>query len=160
MKPTCLPAWHFKHWVCAAAALAVGMQFSSGAHAALGEDVSAVAAVQARLGASLQIRHRDSYAIHELTAPTGTTVREFVGQSGKVFAVSWSGGWRPNLRDLMGAHYDRFIAGTRGRRAARGPVRIELPGMVVVMGGRQRAFFGQVTLTDLLPAGIGPEDLR
>ena len=160
MKTTYSPARHFGYWACAAVAFALGVQFSSSAHAALGENVSAVATLQARLGASLQIWNRDSYAVHELTTPTGTTVREFVGGSGKVFAVSWSGGWRPNLRDLMGAHYDRFIAGTRGRRATRGPVRIELPGMVVVMGGRQRAFFGQVTLTDLLPAGIGPEDLR
>ena len=60
----------------------------------------------------------------------------------------------------MGAHYDRFIAGTRGRRATRGIVRIELPGMVVVMGGHLRTFFGQVTLTDLLPAGVAAGDLR
>jgi len=143
-----------------AVVLALAVSVSPAAHAALGEDVSAVATVQARLGASLQIRQRTGYAIHELAAPTGTTVREFVGESGKVFAVAWSGGFRPNLRDLMGTHYDRFIAGTRGRRATRGPVRIELPGMVVVMGGRLRTFYGQVTLTDQLPAGVTPEDLR
>jgi hypothetical protein len=115
---------------------------------------------QVRMQASLQIWHRDNYAIHELMIPSGTTVRQFVGDSGKVFAVSWSGGWRPNLRDIMGAHYDKFIAGTRGRRVARGVARIELPGMVVVMGGHQRAFFGHVYLTDLLPSGFAPEDIR
>ena len=160
MKSTCLPVCPFRHWLCAAATLALAVQFSPRARAALGDDMSAVAADQARLGASLQVRQRGGYAIHELAAPTGTKVREFVGESGKVFAVSWSGGWRPNLRDIMGAHYDRFIAGTRGRRVGHGPVRIELPGMVVVMGGRQRAFFGHVILTDLLPVGVKPEDLR
>lgn len=98
--------------------------------------------------------------VHELSAPTGIKVREFVAESGKIFAVSWSGGWRPNLRDIMGEHYDRFIAGTRGRRMARGVVRIELPGMVVVMGGHQRAFFGHVYLTELMPANVALEDLH
>jgi hypothetical protein len=151
---------HSGRWLFAVTALALAVQFSPGAQAALGEDAAAVAVDQARLGASLQVHRRDAYAIHELTAPTGAKVREFVGDSGKVFAVSWSGGWRPNLRDIMGAHYDRFIAGTRGRRATRGIVRIELPGMVVVMGGHLRTFFGQVTLTDLLPAGVAAGDLR
>jgi len=129
------------------------------AQAALGDDAS-VMAEEARLGGSLQVYRREAYAIHELLAPAGNKIREFVGDSGKVFAVSWSGGFRPNLRDIMGAHYDRFIAGTRGRRATRGIVRIELPGMLVVMGGYLRTFFGQVILTDLLPKGVAADDLR
>jgi len=160
MKPNLVPVRRLRHWLCAAVAFALVVPFSSGARAALGDDVSAVAADQARLGASLQVHHRAGYAIHELAAPTGAKVRQFVGESGKVFAISWSGGWRPNLRDIMGAHYDSFIAAMRGRRIARGPVRIELPGMVVVMGGRLRTFYGQVTLTDLLPPGVASEDLR
>jgi hypothetical protein len=147
-------------WPGAVAALALATCFSPTARAALGDDVSAVAADQARLGASLQVHRRGAFAIHELSAPAGGKLREFVGDKGKVFAVSWSGGFRPNLRDVMGAHYDRFIAGTRGRRATRGIVRIELPGMVVVMGGYLRTFFGQVVLTELLPAGVAAEDLR
>jgi hypothetical protein len=144
----------------AVATLALIVQFSPRAHAALGEDVSAVANDQVRLQASLQVRRKLHFAVHELSVPTGIKVREFVADSGKVFAVSWSGGWRPNLRDLMGEHYDRFVAGTRGRRMARGPVRIELPGMVVIMGGHQRAFFGHVYLPDLLPADVAPQDLH
>jgi hypothetical protein len=104
--------------------------------------------------ASLKVSRRPNYDVHELATSTGSTVREFVGGDGKVFAVSWSGGWRPNLRDIMGTHYDRFISGTRGRLRARGPVRIELPGMVVFMGGYLRTFFGHVYLTDQLPAGF------
>jgi hypothetical protein len=87
-------------------------------------------------------------------------VREFADHGGKVFAVSWSGGWRPNLRDILGVHYEQFLEGSRGKRVTRGPVRIVLPGMVVVMAGHQRSFFGQVCLTDLLPPGLRPEDVR
>ena len=146
--------------LCAISALAFIAQFSPRAHAALGEDVSTVANDQARLQASLQVRQNSRFAVHELSAPTGIKVREFVAASGKIFAVAWSGGWRPNLRDIMGEHYDQFIAGTRGRRMARGPVCIELPGMVVVMGGHQRAFFGHVYLTDLMPGDFALQDLR
>jgi hypothetical protein len=146
-------------WPCAALALAFILQSSSPARAALGDDVAAVAADQARMQANLQVWRKSNYAIHELALPTGIKVRHFVGDSGKVFAVSWSGGWRPNLRDIMGAYYDKFIAATRGKRAARGVARIELPGMVVVMGGHQRAFFGHVYLTDLLPAGFVSDDI-
>ena len=140
--------------------MALALQFSSPARAALGDDVAVVAADQVRLQASLQVTRKSNYAIHELALPTGTKVRHFVGDSGKVFAVSWSGGWRPNLRDIMGDHYDKFIAATRGKRVARGVARIELPGMVVVMGGHQRAFYGHVYLTDLLPAGFLPEEIH
>ena len=155
------PKFHrFCRWLCSTFVLALVSQFSPGARAALGEDVTSVATDQVRMQAKLQVLPSGNYAVHELRMPTGTTVREFVSDSGQVFAVSWSGGWRPNLRDIMGAHYDRFIAGTRGRRATRGPVRIELPGMVVILGGHQRAFFGQVYLLELLPQGLRPEDIH
>ena len=147
-------------WLCAATSFLLAGLSTTRVEAALGEDVSSIAAVQARLKASIQVHRRSRYTVHELALPTGTRVRELVGDTGKVFSVSWSGGFRPNLRDLMGTHYDRFIAATRGRRARRRIMRIELPGMVVVMGGRLRNFFGQVTLTDLVPAGLTPEDLR
>ena len=160
MKPIRRSTGRLHQWPSAALALARVLQFSSPAHAALGDDVAEVAADQARMQASLQVWRTGNYAIHELASPSGTKVRQFVGDSGKVFAVSWSGGWRTNLRDIMGTHYDRFLAATRGKRVARGVARIELPGMVVVMGGHQRAFFGHVYLTDLAPAGFAPEDLR
>jgi hypothetical protein len=135
-------------------------QFARPAIAALGDDVTAVEQDRMRMHASLQVRRSTNYDVHELSTAIGSTVREFVGQDGKVFAVSWSGGWRPNLRDVMGAHYDRFIAHTRGKRQARGPVRIELPGMVVFMGTYLRTSFGHVYLTDQLPAGFSPEGLQ
>jgi len=149
-----------RRWSCAVLVLASVLQVSSSACAALGDDAAAIVTDQAHMQASLRVWHQANYAVHELLAPSGITLRQFVGDGGKVFAVSWSGGWRPNLRDVMGAYYDRFIAGTRGRRATRGVARIELPGMIVVMGGHQRAFFGHAYLTDLVPQGFRPEDIH
>lgn len=139
----------------AGAALLLPLVLSAPARAAVGDDVATVAVDQARLHARLTVSHATTgYAIHELSMPSGVRLRHFVGATGKVFAVSWSGGWRPNLRDVMGAHYDDFIAATRGRPQRRGIARIETRGMVVVMGGHQRAFFGHVYLTELVPEGF------
>jgi hypothetical protein len=146
--------------LCAISVLAAAVAFSPCTQAALGEDVDSVAADQIRLQARLQVVHKPNHTIHEMQVPTGGNIREFVADSGKVFAVSWSGGWRPNLREMMGEHYDRYLAAVKGRRMARGLFRIELPGMVVVMGGHQRAFFGHVYLTDLLPPGFLVEDIH
>ena len=142
------------------AVLAAGLGFSPCAQATLGEDADSVASDQVRLEARLQLARGENHTIHELQVPTGGNIRQFVADSGKVFAVSWSGGWRPNLRKLMGQHYDRYLAAAKERRMGRGPVRIEIPGLVVVMGGHQRAFFGHAYLTDLLPQGFRPEDIR
>lgn len=139
---------------------AASLSFASSARCALGEDVDSIAADQVRLHANVQIVPKEKYRVHELQMPTGARVREFLSESGKVFAVSWSGGWRPNLRDIMGKHYARYLAAAKVKRMVRGPVRIELPDMIVVMGGHQRAFFGYVCLIDLLPPGLRPEDIR
>ena len=141
-------------WPVCVAACAALVLLAPEARAALGDDVSAIASDQTRLQASLRVTETGGYAIHELTPSAGIAkIRQYVGSHGKVFAVSWSGGWRPRLRDLMGSRYDQFVAATRGRRRARGPVRIETPDMVVVMGSYLRNFWGHVYLVDLAPPG-------
>ncbi len=135
------------------ASLLVLLAFTSRTQAAVGDDASAVAADQTRLHAKVRLVPMKGYVIHELTTPAGATIREYVGGAGKIFAVAWSGGWRPDLQEIMGSRYDEYIAARRGQRRARGPIRVELPGMVVVMGSYLRNFWGRVTLTDLAPSG-------
>jgi hypothetical protein len=60
----------------------------------------------------------------------------------------------------MGAHYERYLAAMKGKRVPRGPVKIELPGMLVIMGGHQRAFFGRIYLLDHVPANTRLEDVH
>ncbi len=146
-------------WLSGVCALAAA-HLATPAYAGLGDEVSSVERDRSTMRAKLRVSKRANYEVHELALDTGATVREFVGQDNKVFAVSWSGGWRPNLRDLFSTHYDRYVAGTRGLRHARGPVRIELPGMVVFMGGHLRHFFGYAYLTEQTPAGFVPEDVK
>ena len=83
--------------------------------AALGGDASSIAADQVRFMASVRILRAELYTMHELAAATGTKVREYLDSEGKVFAVSWQGPFRPNLRQLLGSYYETFLkaAGSR-----------------------------------------------
>jgi hypothetical protein len=130
------------------------------AWAELGGGVDSIVANQTHFGATLRLRRLERHQVHELTLPHGTLVREYSNTYGKVFAVTWAGTFRPNLRRLMGEYYEPYIAATRERPAVRGPHRIELPGMVVVMAGHQRALYGKIYLTSSLPEGLLSQDIR
>jgi hypothetical protein len=129
------------------------------AWAALGGDASSIGAGQTHLLASARIQTAATHTMHELEAPTGTKVREYLGNDGKVFGVAWQGPFRPDLRQLLGVHYESFLQAA-GPRAARGPVNIRLPGLVIHMSGHQRAFYGRAYLTDRVPQGLSADEIR
>lgn len=158
--PQAFPMCRYCRWLSMLSAVATTLAFSSPAAATLGEGASSVEVNRVKMQAHLQVVRRANYVVHELGLPAGGKVRQFVADGGKVFAVSWSAGWRPDLREIMGTHYDRYIAATKGKIVARGPVRLELPGLVVIMGGHQRAFFGRVYLLDQLPPNMRIEDIH
>jgi hypothetical protein len=129
------------------------------ASAALGGDASSVGTGQTHLLASARIQRATTYTMHELQVPTGTKVREYVGNDGKVFAVSWQGPFRPDLRQLFGSYYETYLKAAKGR-VARGPVNIELPGLVIHMSGHQRSFYGRAYLVDRVPQGLSADEIR
>ena len=129
------------------------------AWAALGGDASSVGTGQTHLLASARIMRAATHTMHEMEAGTGTKVREYLGNDGKVFAVCWQGPFRPNLRDLLGEHYESYLKAA-GPRAARGPVNIRLPGLVIHMSGHQRAFYGRAYLVDLVPQGLSTDEIQ
>ncbi len=132
------------------------------AMAALGGDVSSVQADQAHMNAALRIQTGQAYTIHELHQTSGTVVKEFISPSGKVFAVSWSGPFIPDLRQLMGTYFDQYSQAARStvRRTGRAPLNIQQNGLVIQSGGHMRAFFGKAYLSDQLPQSVGPEMIR
>ncbi len=132
------------------------------AFAALGGDVSSVQADQAHMNAALRIQSGQAYTVHELHQTSGTVVKEFISPSGKVFAVSWSGPFIPDLRQLMGTFFDQYSQAARStvRRPGRAPLNIQQNGLVVQSGGHMRAFFGKAYLSDQLPQTVGPEMIR
>jgi len=52
------------------------------------------------LQGSLRTAQSEAFAVHEILAPTGIVVREYVSASGKVFAVTWHGPWPSDMRQI------------------------------------------------------------
>ena len=53
----------------------------------------------------MRVTSSDTYTVHEMRASTGTTVREYVSASGKVFGVAWEGPTLPDLRQVLGVYF-------------------------------------------------------
>jgi hypothetical protein len=131
------------------------------AFAALGDNENSIQADQAQMRASVRITRNPAYDVHELQAPTGHTIREYVSPSGTVFGVAWQGPSKPDLRQLLGAHFDEFVqASEQMQRHGHGPLVIELPDLVVVSAGHMRAFSGKAYLPQVLPTGTRADDIQ
>ncbi len=135
----------------------------SRASAALGGTVATVDADRVHIkGALMRMVTTDGYALHEIRAATGTMVREYVNSSGTVFAVAWDGPWLPDLRQVLGDHFEQYQAAMRApnARSTRGVASINQPGLVVQMRGHARAFTGRAYIPAMLPQGVRLEAIR
>ena len=87
-------------------------------------------------GALMGIVRADTHVVHEIRAASGTTVREYLTTTGTVFAVAWQGPWLPDMRQVLGTHFDQYQqavhSGARTRKS-RGSIVIEEPDLVVQM---------------------------
>lgn len=137
-----------------------GLGFTLPAHAALGGVEASVFADQSQINATLRTMPSARYTTHELQAPSGTVVREYVAPTGIVFAVAWQGPSMPDLRQVLGSHFDDYVAAVTANRNVRGPVLVQLPGLVVQSGGHMRGFVGKAYVPEALPPGVSVEDLR
>jgi uncharacterized protein DUF2844 len=137
---------------------------ASPAFAALGGSAASVDADRVHLQAALlNISRANAYTLHEIQSPTGTTIREYVSSSGTVFAVTWSGPFVPDLRQLLGQYFDAYqLAVTRARRTrhARGPVAIDDGDLVVQVSGHMRSFSGRAYVQRLMPSGVAAAAIR
>jgi hypothetical protein len=134
------------------------------AEASLGGDASTVDRDRTQIrGALVRILRADSHSMHELQTPSGAIVREYVSSTGVVFAVSWQGAFTPDLRQVLGAYYDRYIERAQQiqhDRRSRGPVTVQENDFVVSVSGHQRAFVGHAYLPGRLPAGFSLQSLQ
>ncbi len=102
-----------------------------------------------------------SYTVHETLLPTGTRVRQYVSAAGTVFAVTWSGPFMPDLRQLMGAHFDTMLARqAQSRHAGQRVYTQHDPDLVIESGGRPRHFLGRAYLPGALPVGVTGQDIK
>jgi len=128
----------------------------------LGGPRDSVDADRAHLAATLQSTAVGAHTVHVLTLANGGTVKEFARADGTVFAVTWHGAGRPDLRQLLGVHFDTLQADNAphgGRRTGR-PMAVNRPDFVVVTGGHSGAFWGVALLPRLQPAGFSTAELK
>jgi hypothetical protein len=75
-----------------------------------------------------------------------------------VFAVTWSGPFLPDLRSLLGTHF-QTLEQQQAAGASRSAVVVRRDDLVLVSAGRMGAFEGRAWLPRLLPAGFDPGQL-
>jgi hypothetical protein len=100
-----------------------------------------------------------AYAVHEVTLPSGTIVREYASPAGKVFAVSWQGRDRPDIQQLLGTYYPQFASAARVAHAGHRHLTVRQGDLVVQSNGRMRAFYGRAYAPSLVPANVNIAEL-
>ncbi|MBN3752537.1 DUF2844 domain-containing protein [Paraburkholderia sp. Tr-20389] len=149
---------------CLLAAVALANCIS--AHAALGAGPTYAASASA---SSTQAVRRMSasavpYTVNEATLADGTLVREYVGQSGVVFAATWHGPHTPDLSSLLGSHFAGYLDTVNQQHAQRGsafgPATVQRSDVVVETGGHMGAYVGRAWVPADLPAGMSSDDIQ
>jgi hypothetical protein len=128
--------------------------------AELGGTISTIQADQLKMGASRQVTSTSGYQLHEMQSPQGIRVREYASPNGIVFGVTWNGPWMPDLRQLLGPYFNQYMVAAQGKKAARGPVSIQLPGLIVERGGHARSFFGRAYVPQMIPQGVTADAIQ
>lgn len=133
---------------------------SASVHASLGGIETTIEADRLAIDATQRTQRTPRFTLHELQAPSGTTIREYVSPAGTVFGVAWQGPFMPDLRQLLGAHFDEYVAAMETSRIRRSPVLVQLPGFVLQSSGHMRAFAGSAYLPQALPPDVAAEEIR
>ncbi len=94
------------------------------------------------------------YTVQDLTTDDGTVTREYISGNGTVFAVSWTGPARPDLKQLFGPYYDRFQSENARKGPGRRPLRSDQLDFVMRSGGHSGDFWGFAYLPFEMPAGF------
>jgi hypothetical protein len=123
----------------------------------LGDDRILAEAVQ-QLDARRTTGAGTPFTVARYRLPTGTLVHALRDDTGLVFAVSWSGPFLPDLRDLLGPHFNA-LADQQRRPGPGGNLLVRSEQLVVMSGGRLGAFAGRAWLPGNLPAGFDPKEL-
>lgn len=133
------------------------------ARAELGGPLSSVAVDRGRMGAQMKSVSAGRYDRHELTRANGGMVREFTNAKGEVFAVTWAGPGKPDLRTLLGRYFVRFQngdgAGGRAMHSLRRPPQVSDTDLQIQTGGHMGWFHGVAFIPSLAPTGFSSGDL-
>jgi len=139
------------------AATLLALAAAAPAAAALGEPLASIQADGQRMkSAAPRIQAGSGYTLHELQDLNGVRVREYVSSAGVVFALSWSGPFKPDLQQLLGRYFGTYSSAPRSAGSDRNHLALDTDSLVVRAGGRQRGFFGSAWAPAIVPAGVDP----
>jgi len=131
------------------------------ARAALGSDEASVGVDRILTRAApVGIAAGERYTVHEMQTPGGTTVREYLSPAGAVFAVAWRGPQPPDLRQILGLHFETYRAAVPSSRFGHNLVLVRHPDIVVESGGRARVFYGRAWTPGLVPSDVRTGEIR
>jgi len=147
-------------WSCLVAGVLVSQVACLPAFATLGEDATTVENDRIKLKAQVRTTAIAGYTVHEVQSPTGTTVREFVNDSGKVFAVAWTGPLLPDFEQTLGKYFPEYIANASSPHVGRRHLAIQGSDLVVHSNGHMRAFYGSAYVPSLLPPNFSVQDIQ
>jgi hypothetical protein len=132
--------------------------------AVLGEAESSVQGDQVRMAGARRQAAGLGYRVHTITLPDGSSVRQFAGADGTVFAVVWNTRFKPRLDQLLGTHFAAYAQG--GREALRRTpgvkhsAVIEAGDLVVESTAHLQSHVGRAWLRSRWPAGVATDALR
>jgi hypothetical protein len=86
-------------------------------------------------------------------------ITEYQNQSGKVFAVSWTGMSHPDLSTLLGSYWPNYKKQKRVSQRRKNKRVVSNSTLVVEKGGRMREVFGKAYDSSLLPEGFDVNEL-
>jgi hypothetical protein len=129
------------------------------AWAALGDNTMSVQNDQVHMKGTLRSVVSDRYVMHEITTPSGGSVREYVSNGGTVFGVVWDGVGSPDLQQLLGSYFDTVRKAAQ-QRHGHGPVVIDTPDLYFAQTGHMRSIHGTAYLPQQLPQGIQSADIK
>ena len=150
------------HVLRSIAIIAAPFVFAGGAAAELGGKAPNIQLDRAQLGAQLQTTPHTGRTTYAMTLPNGGSVKEFANPSGAVFAVTWSGPGKPDLRMLLGNHFKSLQAASavRNPRFRRVPPHVDQSDLVIQTGGHMGYFWGVAYVPSLAPTGFSVADLK
>jgi Protein of unknown function (DUF2844) len=130
------------------------------AAAALGEPESSIQADAAKFQGAVNSSEHLTYRVDEITLASGTLVREYVSQSGAIFAIVWHGPTIPNLRQALGKYFDNYVAAAKNAPVNHRRLDISQTDLVVHASGHMRAFSGIAYLPQAIPSGVSVGELQ
>lgn len=147
----------------AALLVSTSLALAGAAHAGLGGALSSVQADRRMMNARLTSTAMGTYTRHDLTRVNGGQVHELTNADGQVFAVTWAGPGKPDLRSLFGSRFTAFQAanGAIGRtmHSLRRPSQVNESDLKIQSSGHMGWFRGVAYVPSLAPAGFSVNDL-